>query len=118
MAYLITPPITTRADFAKAVLVEIGICPTGADPSAEDQQDVLDRYDREWADLSSREIVSFPSNVFPSNVTAALIRYMGVVVAPLFGIPATVEAKQDAEQALTAVAGKPYSTRPAFNLYF
>lgn len=118
MAYVQSPPITTRADFAKAVLQEIGIVPSGSDPSAEDSADVLARYDREWGQLNRRGIVSFPVDVFPAEVVQPLVRYMGIVCMPLFGLPTNMQALDDAEQALTAVAGKTYSTLTAWNLYF
>lgn len=118
MAYVQSPPVTTRADFAKAVLQEIGVVPSGADPSSEDAADVLARWDREWGQLNRRGIVSFPPDVFPAEVVQPLIRYIGVVCMPLFGIATTQQALDDAEQSLTAVSGRVYSTATAWNLHF
>lgn len=118
MPYVQSPPVTTRADFAKAVLQEIGVVPSGADPSAEDSADVLARWDREWGQLNRRGIIAFPANVFPAEVITPLVRYIGIVCMPLFGISTTAQALNEAEQALTAVSGKIYSTATAWNLYF
>lgn len=118
MAFVNTPPITSTSDFAKAVLQEIGVVPSGSDPSAEDTADVLARYYREWGALNKRGILSNPVDVFPAEIVQPLIRYIGIVCMPLFGISTTQQSLDDAEQALTAVSGKTYSTATAWNLYF
>lgn len=118
MAYVQSPPVTTRADFAKAVLQEIGVVPSGADPSSEDAADVLARWDRKWGELNRRGIISFPPDVFPTEVVEPLIVHIGVVCKPLFGIAVGPSELSDTEQALTAVSGRVYSTATAWNLHF
>lgn len=118
MAYVISPPVTTRADFAKAVLQEIGITASGDDPSAEDQSDVLKRWDRAWAYLNKLEKISSPADVFPAEIVQPLIEYVGVLCKPLFGLQVAIGEEDTALQALVAVSGRTYSTRTAYNIYF
>lgn len=118
MAYIVSPPVTTRADFAKNVLQQIGVVPSGAIPSSEDQADVLQVYNQEWGDLNRQGIATWPMDVFPAEVVARLIDYIGVCASPQFGITVTTEDRSDALQALIVVAGRPYTGAPAWNQYY